>query len=165
MKFKEKFYIQDKSVILKWIVIIMCVLTLLVPTSIYIYKTVIGTEWYHQKMLKKAFRQELVHVNDEDQIIFVAISPEGRDDSWQYFYDAPEELFDDMTCENFKEIDDTEMVEEILTYDWIMVTFKDASKSIYFISPEEEIYWGTSFTVDCPSLLKWYKENKTVVVE
>ena len=63
------------------------------------------------------------------------------------------------------EIDDTEMVEEILTYDWIMVTFKDASKSIYFISPEEEIYWGTSFMVDCPSLLKWYKENKTVVVE
>ena len=69
-------------------------------------------------------------------------------------------LFDDMTCDNFKEIDDPVMVDEILTYDWIMAVFKDASKSIYFISPDDEIYWGTSFKVNCPSLLKWYKENK-----
>ena len=160
-----KFEIQDKSVILKWIVIVMCAVTLLAMGSVYIYKAIISTEWYHQQMLKKAFRQELAHINNEDQIIFVAISPEGRDDSWQYFYDAPEELFDDMTCDNFEEIDDTAMVEEILTYDWIMVTFKDASKSIYFISPKEEIYWGTSFTVECPSLLQWYKENKAKSVQ
>jgi len=165
MKLKEKLTIQDKSVILKWIVIVMCVSVLLIAGSLYIYKVIIGTEWYHQQMLKKAFRQELVHVNDEDQIIFVAFSPQGRDDSWQYYYDAPVELFDDMTCDNFEEIDDSAMVEEILTYDWVMVTFKDASKSIYFISPEDEIYWGTSFTVDCPSLLAWYKENKVVTTE
>ena len=77
----------------------------------------------------------------------------------------PESLFDDMTCNSFDEIDDPARVEEILTYDWIMVTFEDASKSIYFISPEEKIYWGTSFTVECPSLLQWYKENKAVAVE
>lgn len=165
MKLKEKLSIQDKSIILKWIVIVMCVSVLLIGGSLFAYKQIISTEWYHQQMLKKAFRQELVHVNDADQIIFVAISPEGRDDSWQYFYDAPDALFDDMTCNNFEEIDDPAMVEEILTYDWIMVTFKDASKSIYFISPEDEIYWGTSFTVECPSLLKWYKENKVVAVE
>lgn len=165
MKLKEKLTIQDKSVILKWIVIVMCVSVLLVGGSLFAYKQIISTEWYHQQMLKKAFRQELLHVNNDDQIIFVAISPEGRDDSWQYFYDAPAELFDDMTCNNFEEIDDPAMVEEILTYDWIMVTFKDASKSIYFVSPEEEIYWGTSFTVECPSLLQWYKENKAPSIE
>ena len=65
-----------------------------------------------------------------------------------------------MTCDDFHEIDDTAFVEEILTYDWVMAVFKDASKSIYHISPEGKIYWGTSFTVDCPSLLSWYKENR-----
>ncbi len=53
-----------------------------------------------------------------------------------------------MTCENFEEIDDPVKMEEILTYDWIMVVFKDASKSVYHISPESEIYWGTSFQVE-----------------
>ena len=54
---------------------------------------------------------------------------------------------------------DEEKIEEILSYDWIMVTFRDASKSMYFISPQDEIYWGTSIQVKCPSLLNWYKEQ------
>ena len=152
--------IKDKSNILKWIVIVFVAVGLLTVASGFIYRAVIQTEWYHTQQLKKAFRQEKVHVNNHDQIIYVGISPQGNDDFWQYFYDTPVELFDDMTCDNFKEIDDPDKVEEILGYDWVMVIFKDASKSIYFISPEEEIYWGTSFTVDCPSLLQWYKENK-----
>ena len=151
---------RDKSVILKWIVIIFIAVGFLTVGSGFIYRAVIQTEWYHTQQLKKAFRMEKAHVNNHDQIIYVGISPQGNDDSWQYFYDAPVELFDDMTCDNFKEIDDPAMVEEILGYDWVMVIFRDASKSIYFISPEEEIYWGTSFTVECPSLLEWYKANK-----
>ena len=65
-----------------------------------------------------------------------------------------------MSCNSFEEIDDPVLVEEILSYDWIMVVFKDASKSVYHISPENKIYWGTSFEVECPSLLQWYKENQ-----
>ena len=107
-----------------------------------------------------AYNQEYAHINDADKIINVGISSNGEDGPWEYFYDAPDSLFDDMTCDNFEEIDDTTMIDEILTYDWIMVVFKDASKSIYHISPEGEIYWGTSFEVKCPSLLRWYKENK-----
>ena len=152
--------IKDKSVILKWITIVFCLLFLLVAGSGFIYKAVIETEWYHVRMLEKAFKEEQHHLNDHDKIIYVGISPQGNDDTWQYFYDVPENLFDDISCDNFDEIDDPEKVKEILGYDWIMVVFKDASKSMYFISPEEEIYWGTSFTVECPSLLQWYKENK-----
>ena len=156
----KKFEIQDKSVILKWIVIVVCGLFFLSLSSLHIYKAVITSEWYHLRQLKKAFNQEYAHVNDADKIIYVGISSTGEEGPWEYFYDAPDTLFDDMTCDNFKEIDDPVMVEEILTYDWIMLVFKDASKSIYHISPEGEIYWGTSFTVECPSLLSWYKQNK-----
>jgi len=156
----KKFEIQDKSIIVKWIVIVFCGLFLLACSSVYIYKAVISSEWYHQRQLKKAYSQEYAHINDEDKIIYVGISTNGEDGPWEYFYDAPASLFDDMTCDDFTEIDNPAKVDEILTYDWIMVVFKDASKSIYFISPEDEIYWGTSFTVDCPSLLYWYKENK-----
>lgn len=156
----KKVKTRDKSVILKWIVIIFCVSVLLVGSSVFIYKAIIGTEWYHEKMLKKAFQEELLHINNHKNMIYVGISQDGEDGDWQYFYDAPEELFDDMTCDDFNEIDDPDKVKEILGYDWIMVIFKDASKSIYFISPQDEIYWGTSFQVDCPSLLNWYKENK-----
>jgi len=156
----KKFEIQDKSVILKWIVIVVCVLFFLSLGSLHIYKSVITSEWYHLRQLKKAFTQEYAHINDHDKIIYVGISSNGEDGPWEYFYDTPDTLFDDMTCENFNEIDDPFVVDEILTYDWIMLVFKDASKSIYHISPEGEIYWGTSFTVDCPSLLSWYKENK-----
>lgn len=156
----KKYEIQDKSVIIKWVVIVFCALVLLACSSVFIYKAVISSEWYHQRQLKKAFNQELVHINDHDKIIYVGISPQGDDASWEYFYDTPETLFDDMTCDDFEEIDDTVKVEEILAYDWIMVIFKDASKSVYHISPEDEIYWGTSLKVDCPSLLRWYKENK-----
>lgn len=156
----KKFEIQDKSVILKWIVITLCGLFFLSLGSAYIYKAVINSEWYHQRQLKKAFKQEYAHINDNNKIIFIGISENGEDGPWEYFYDAPETLFDDMTCNDFTEIDDPAKVEEILAYDWIMAVFKDASKSIYHVSPEGEIYWGTSFTVDCPSLLSWYKEQK-----
>lgn len=156
----KKFEIQDKSVILKWMVIILCGLFFLSLGSVYIYKAVITSEWYHQRQLKKAFHQEYAHVNMADKIIFIGISSNGEDGPWEYYYDAPESLFDDMTCDNFDEIDDPVRVEEILAYDWVMVVFKDASKSIYYISPEGEIYWGTSFTVECPSLLSWYKAQK-----
>ena len=151
---------KDKSVILKWIVIVFCGLFLLAGSSVFIYKAVISSEWYHTRQLEKAFEEEFLRINDHDKIIHIGISPQGNADTWQYFYDTPENLFHDMTCDNFEEIDDPDMVKEILSYDWIMVIFKDASKSIYFVSPEEEIYWGTSFQVECPSLLKWYKENK-----
>lgn len=156
----KKFEIQDKSVILKWIVIVFCAIVLLGITIPYIYKGVIQSEWYHQRQLKKAFEQEYAHINEADKIIYVGISHNGEDGPWEYFYDAPDSLFDDLTCNNFEEIDETAKIEEILGYDWIMAVFKDASKSIYFISPEDEIYWGTSFKVDCPSLLRWYKDNK-----
>lgn len=156
----KKFEIQDKSVILKWIVIALCGLFFLSLGSGHIYKAVITSEWYHIRQLKKAYKEEYAHINDHNKIIYVGISPQGNDDTWEYFYDTPETLFDDMNCDNFDEIDDPAKVEEILTYDWIMVIFKDASKSIYHISPEGEIYWGTSFQVDCPSLLSWYKAQK-----
>lgn len=155
----SKFEIQDKSVILKWIVIVFCSIVLLGACSVYIYKAVISTEWYHLRQLKKAYHQEYVHINEADKIIYVGISQNGEDGPWTYDYDAPESLFDDMTCDNFVEIEDPAKVEEILNYDWLMVVFKDASKSIYHISPSGEIYWGTSFTVECPSLLRWYKQK------
>lgn len=156
----KKFEIQDKSLIIKWIILGFCFLWIMFGGIFYGYRAVIQTEWYHKRQLKKAFNQEYAHINDADKIINVGISPNGEEGPWEYFYDAPEYLFDDMTCDNFEEIDDPAKVEEILTYDWIMVIFKDASKSVYHISPEGEIYWGTSFQVECPSLLKWYKENK-----
>lgn len=155
----KKFEIQDKSVILKWIVIVFCTIVLVAVVSPYVYKTIVSSEWYHQKQLNKAFRQEYAHINEADKIIYVGISANGEDGPWEYDYEAPDSLFDDLTCNNFDEIDDSAKVEEILTYDWIMVVFKDASKSIYHISPENEIYWGTSFKVDCPSLLHWYKQK------
>jgi len=155
-----KFEIQDKSVILKWIVVILCCLFFLSLGSVYIYKAIITSGWYHQRQLHKAYNQEYAHINEADKIIYVGVSQNGEDGPWNCDYDAPESLFDDMTCNDFNEIEDTQMVEEILTYDWIMVTFKDNSKSIYFISPQDEIYWGTSFKVECPSLLRWYKKQK-----
>lgn len=155
----KKLEIRDKSVVLKWIVIVLCVGFLLVLCAGYIYKAVTQTEWYHLRMMKKAFENEYVHVNEDSQILTIGISPAGQDDSWKYSYDIPETLFDDMTCNEFKEIEDEEKIEEILSYDWIMVTFRDASKSMYFISPQDEIYWGTSIQVKCPSLLNWYKEQ------
>ena len=156
----KKIEIQDKSVILKWLLLGVIVIFILAICPIFVYRAVITTEWYHQRQLKKAFTQEYAHINDHDKIIYVGISSNGEEGPWEYFYDTPDTLFDDLSCVNFKEIDDPVKVEEILTYDWIMAVFKDASKSIYHISPEGEIYWGTSFTVDCPSLLRWYKEQK-----
>ena len=156
----KKFEIQDKSIIIKWIVIAFCVLFFLACSSLFLYKAVITSDLYHTMQLKKAYKQEYAHINDYDKIIYIGISPKGDENAWEYFYDVPESLFDDMTCNSFDEIDDPDRVEEILTYDWIMVVFKDASKSIYHLSPEGEIYWGTSFKVECPSLLSWYKEQK-----
>ena len=66
---KRRFEIQDKSVILKWMFIAVCLLLFLSLGSVYAYKTIIGTEWYHQRQLKKAFTQEYAHVNDYDKII------------------------------------------------------------------------------------------------
>jgi len=156
----KKFEIQDKSFIVKWIILGFCFLWIILGGIFFGYRTIIRTEWYHQRQLKKAYRQEYAHINDEDKIIYVGISANGEDGPWEYFYDAPDTLFDDMSCNSFEEIDDPDLVEEILSYDWIMVVFKDASKSVYHISPENKIYWGTSFEVECPSLLQWYKENQ-----
>lgn len=152
--------LKDKSNILKWITIAFCMLFILAISSVFIFKAVKESDWYHEYKLKEAFQDELLHINEQDKIIYVGISPKGDDNNWKYFRDVPDYLFDDMTCDNYDEIDDPDKVKEILGYDWIMVIFKDASKSLYFISPQDEIYWGTSFPVECPSLLNWYKDNK-----
>lgn len=159
MKGKKKFEIYDKSNIIKWMVIILICGFFLSLGSIYIIKEIKSSEWYHLRQLEKGYNQEYVHINEDDKIIYIGISQNGEDGPWEYDYEAPASLFDDMTCDDFHEIDDTAFVEEILTYDWVMAVFKDASKSIYHISPEGKIYWGTSFEVECPSLLSWYKEK------
>ena len=63
-----KIQIQDKSVIIKWIVILLVCLFFLSFGLLYVIKTVKTSEWYHLRQLEKAYNQEYAHINDADKI-------------------------------------------------------------------------------------------------
>lgn len=150
--------IKDKSNILKWVVILFAAVLVIAIASIFIYRAVIETEWYHAKQLEKGFEEEKIRLNEHDQIIYLAL--DQGDEDWEYFYDVPETIFDDMACYEFDEIDDVDTIRAIWREDCVAVHFKNGARIIFFITEEDEIYWGMSLKIECPSLLRWYKEHK-----
>ncbi len=155
-----KIQIRDKSNILKWLTILFVVLLLVGIASFFIYRAVIRTEWYHSRQMEKGFEEAKLRLSQHDQINYLALDEE--DEAWKYMYDVPKGLFLDMTCHDFKEISEEETIKAIWREDCIAVYFKNGGRTLFFITEEEEIYWGLSLKIECPSLLQWYKEHKGI---
>lgn len=138
----------------EWIVIGLFLAFVVSFSSIQIYRAVIGSDWYNEKLTKKSFTAITEKLNEADNINYIQIDSEGEA---LFIHAVPSLLFDDISLKSFETVKDFEKQREIFNQTCIVVFYKDGTPTSFFITEDSEIYWGT-IKVECPSLLSWYNE-------
>lgn len=142
--------------IVEWVIIGLFIFIIIFIVSIQIYRSVLKSDWYHEQQTKKSFSQITQKLNEN--INNIKIDHAGE---IQFIHDIPMDLFDDLHATDYQRIEDIEELREIWSQDCVTVFFEEGSPTSFFITENEEIYWGTDLKVECPSLLHWYKQRIT----
>ncbi len=144
--------------IAEWIVIGSFIAIIVSISSIQIYRSVVNSDWYIEKQTEKRFYEMVEKVNDADRIKNIKVDDNTKE---RFIYDAPTELFDDLSIKNYERIDDVEKLVEIWRQNCVTVFFNDGTAESFFITYDGELYWGTDLKIECPSLLSWFEKVVT----
>ncbi len=140
----------------EWVMIGSAIAIVASIISIITYREVINSDWYIEWKAKKSFSEICDAVNDADSIAYIKIQDNGDD---RDIYDIPSELFDDIECHDYTEINDFEKRIEIFNEPCLVVFFKDGSYISFSLCENGDIYWDT-IKINCPSIAEWYNDNK-----
>ncbi len=141
--------------IAEWILIGLFIAIVASIASIQIYRSVVNSDWYTERQARKSLEQTVEKVNDADNIKYIKVDDNIEE---RFIYDAPVELFDDITIINFESIRNIETMHEIWENPCVTVFFNDDTTTSFNISKDGKVYWGQAFELQCPSLLDWYNE-------
>ena len=145
--------------IAEWILIGLFIAIVASIASIQIYRSVVNSDWYTEKQWQKSFDQMVEKVNEPTNIKYIEIELDDNAKDFQYFYDAPVELFDDIRIASFELVKDVETLHKIERNNpEIRVVFNDKTATTFYITKDNKVYWGELFEVECPSLVDWYNE-------
>ena len=137
--------------IAEWTVIVLFLVIVVSVASIFIYRAVIGSDWYIEGQTEDGYNQMVKMVNNYENIDCIKVDI----DTEEFIFDAPKELFDDISCKSFKPITDSEeLVRLFKDGDFVTVFYRDGSYHSFSVI-DGEVYWGGSLKVECPSLLAW----------
>ena len=133
----------------EWAVIILFGIIVVSLVSIFVYRAVISSDWYIEEQIKKSYNQMVEKVNDHDNIKHIQTNIAETEG---VIFDVPSELFDDISCNNFRYVTDSEERYRIFKGDFVTVFYLDGTYTSFCIL-DREIYWGTDLKIECPSLL------------
>ena len=122
--------------------------------SILIYRSVVNSDWYTEKQDRKSLGQKLEAVNEVENIEYIKVDDNVEE---RFIYDAPAELFDDITIISYDRDMDDEKWREIFANPMVTVFFVEGSPVSFNISDDGKVYSGV-FELQCPSLVDWYNE-------
>ena len=140
--------------IVEYILIGLFVATVASIASIQIYRSVISSDRYIENQARKSLEQAIENVNDTENIKYIKVDDNVEE---RFIYDAPSELFDDITIISFEANMDIEKKHEIWRNPLVTVFFDDGTPVSFNIADDGKVYWG-AFELKCPSLLDWYSK-------
>ncbi len=140
--------------IAEWILIGLFIAIVVSITSIQIYRSVVNSDWYIEKQDRKNLEQAIDSVNDVDSIKYIKVDDNIEE---RFIYDAPAELFDDITVISYEANMDIEIWRAIFNNPMVTVFFVEGSPVSFNISDDGKVYSG-AFELQCPSLIDWYNE-------
>ena len=140
--------------IAEWILIGLFIAIVASIASIQIYRSVVNSDWYIEKQDRKNLEQAIDTVNDVDRIKYIKVDDNIEE---RFIYDAPTELFDDITVISYEANMDIEKWREIFNNPMVTVFFVEGSPVSFNISDDGKVYSG-AFELQCPSLVDWYNE-------
>ncbi|MBQ8848968.1 MAG: hypothetical protein IJ011_01385 [Clostridia bacterium] len=140
--------------IAEWIVIGLFITIVASVASILTYRSVVNSDWYTEKQARNGLEQAIEDVNDTENIKYIKVDDNVEE---HFIYDAPAELFDDLTIISFENIRDIEKMHEIWRKPCVTVFFNDGTPVSFNITDDGKVYWET-FELQCPSLVDWYNE-------
>ena len=138
----------------EWILISLFIAIVASIASIQIYRSVVNSDWYIEKQDRKNLEQAIDTVNDVDRIKYIKVDNNIEE---RFIYDAPAELFDDITVISYEANMDIEKWREIFNNPMVTVFFVEGSPVSFNISDDGKVYSG-AFELQCPSLVDWYNE-------
>ncbi len=146
---------QTAKKVWEYVIIILFLLIVVSLIGIQTYRYVIHSDWYSEKKARESFSAITEKLQSEGSIDSLAIYKTGA--SLRYFpFDDPL-LFSNLCCEEFFFLEDEE-AEEIYSLNSITVFFLDGTQTHFFVSDENELFWG-SLKIECPALLAWYGQR------
>ncbi len=145
---------MKKAKIFENICIILFVIIITSFASIQIYRAVVNSDWYNEAESKKSFEKMIERINQVENIDHIEIDNEVTKD-------APAELFDDISLEEYKMVDTADAAQMHLHDKWVVIVYKDNTYDVLSITEDNEIYWGYFIKVKCPSLTHWLASNPT----
>lgn len=140
--------------IAEWILIGIFVAIVASIASIQIYRSVVNSDWYIERQDRKNLEQKIESVNDVDNIKYIKVDDNNEE---RFIYDAPAELFDDITIISYEANMAIEKWREIFNNPMVTVFFVEGSPVSFNISDDGRVYEG-AFELQCPSLVNWYNE-------
>ncbi len=143
--------------VFEYVAISLFLLVVVSLTSIVVYRAVIGSDWYQEIRIRDGFIAQKEKLQSENAIDYLGIN--GVNAPLRYFPADDPLLFFDLSCENYSLLASEEEIRDLFRETSITVFFKDGSQTHFYISDQNELYWG-SLKVDCPSLLRWYSQYK-----
>lgn len=140
--------------IAEWILIGLFIAIVASIASIQIYRSVVNSDWYIEKQDRRNLEQKIESVNDVKNIEYIKVDDNIEE---RFIYDAPAELFDDITVISYEANMDIEKWREIFNNPMVTVFFVEGSPVSFNISDDGKVYSG-AFELQCPSLVDWYNE-------
>ena len=138
----------------EWILIGLFIAIVASIASILIYRSVVNSDWYTERQDRKNLEQKIESVNDVDNIKYIKVDDNIEE---RFIYDAPAELFDDITVISYEANMPIEKWREIFNKPMVTVFFVEGSPVSFNISDDGKVYSG-AFELQCPSLVSWYNE-------
>ncbi|MBQ7292822.1 MAG: hypothetical protein IJW79_03675 [Clostridia bacterium] len=135
--------------IAEWTVIALFGVIVVAFLSIFTYRAVVSSDWYIEGQTEKAYKQMVEKVNDHDNIKHIQTNISEVEG---IIFDAPKELFDDISCKSFKYVTDPEERHRIFRGDFVTVFYLDGTYTSFSIL-DKEVYWQTDLKIECPSLI------------
>lgn len=141
--------------IVEWILICLFIAIVASIASIQIYRSVVNSDWYTERQARKSLEHAVEKVNDTDNIKYIKVDDNIEE---RFIYEAPAELFDDITIISFESIRDVETMHEIWKNPCVTVFFNDDTTTSFNITEDGKVYWGQAFELQCTSLVDWCNE-------
>ena len=106
--------------IAEWILICLFIAIVASIASIQIYRSVVNSDWYIEKQDRRNLEQKIESVNDVKNIEYIKVDNNIEE---RFIYDAPAELFDDITVISYEANMDIEKWREIFNNPMVTVFF------------------------------------------
>lgn len=146
---------QKTKRIIERAAIVIAVCVALAVIAIIVFRVVTGPGREARERMEKSFTEMSAKLNGGKRIDHISLDASNGSYAEK---NVPDSMFDDISCDDFTAVDDVVLERNIFKGDCITVFYEDGTYTVFFMTADGELYWGTDLRIECPSLETWYRD-------